>query len=105
MQLAKRRLQSIFKKYKYTLVILVLCSQTHYLYNMICYQNKFIENKYRHNNIQLYYLKCNKTDYINYYDEIGLHCYPSYAFIMNNSKKIYNGTNINRLEELINSFF
>lgn len=105
MQLAKSRLRSIFKKYKYTLIILVLCSQTHYFYNMIRYQNKYIETKYRHTGINLFYLKCENTSYDSYYDELGLHCYPSYMFIMNNSKKIYNGTNVTKIEELINSFF
>lgn len=104
MELVKSRVGGVLKKYRYTLLVLVLCSRSHFYYNMVCSQNNYIQNKYKTTGLQFHYLKPDLNNTTSYYDDLGLYCEPSYMFIKNTTRVLYNGISALRVEELINRF-
>ena len=79
----------------------VLCPEQNFSYNIIRHQTNYLLNKYKKYNIQHKFIEPKKNTYQKILTDYDIFSYPSYIIQKDKSRIVYNGTDINKVENYL----
>ena len=83
----------------------VLCPEQNFSYNFVRHQTNYLLNKYKKYNIQHKFIEPTKKNYQKILVEYNILSYPSYIIENKNTRFVYNGTDVNKVENFLLNFF
>jgi len=81
--------------------ICVLCPEQNFFYNIIRHETNYLLHKYKKYNIHHKFIKPNENTYQKILADYAILSYPSYIIQNNKSRIVYNGTDINKVENYL----
>ena len=86
------------------ITIYILCPEQNHWHNFIQHQTNYLIDKYRKYNIKHKFIQPNKKNYHKLMNDYNVFSYPSYIIQDKDHIKIYNGSDINKVENFILEF-